>query len=194
MTNEHETGTNKLAQRILSDAERDAAVSLQEAAAAVDWIRAESEEAVAKKRAEFAKARETAVNDVLDGCRTRASIEGRKLTLARKRAKMDSVFDCAYQALLQQGEETRGAVCARMLRAEAEGGETVRPAAADRAAIEAFVAENAALKLKVCSQNAPFEAGFLLIGEGYEKDCSFASLMQELRGSEETAVAKLLFD
>ena len=80
-----------------------------------------------------------------------------------------------------------------MLRAETEGGEAIVPAANDRKAIESIVADMPERKLKISKDNASFEGGFLLLAEGYEKDCSFASLLKQIRGEEETNVFKLLF-
>lgn len=48
--------------------------------------------------------------------------------------------------------------------------------------------------LTLSDQDAPFDGGFLLVGRGYEKDCSFRAVLSALRDAEETAVANLLFD
>lgn len=188
------SGTNKLAERIVVEAEAEAKATLEESGAAVRSILAESDRAVAQKRAELDAKREAEKASILGGYQTRAALDGRKSALAKKRAVIDRVFTGAYQALLALGENQRGQICARMLRAEAEGGETIVPAAKDRAVIESILASMPERKLTLSRENASFDGGFLLVAKGYEKDCSFASLFNMLRGEEETNVYKLLFD
>jgi len=81
-----------------------------------------------------------------------------------------------------------------MLATQAEGGETVLPATADRAALVALIAAMPEKKLTIASDNARIDGGFILLGDGYEKNCSFKSLLDTVRGAEETAVYQLLFN
>ena len=194
MSTQEMTGTNKLAQRILDDARADAGKTAEEAAGNVAAIRAQSEKTLSERSAEYAAKREAAAAGVLDGCKTRASLEGRKSTLAKKRVVIDAVFNGAYRALLELPADARGEICKKMLLREAEGGETVVPAAADRAALSGFIAASGERGLTLSEQNADIDGGFLLVGASYEKDCSFSSLFDELRGAEETRVAALLFN
>ncbi|HWQ06351.1 MAG TPA: hypothetical protein VN453_03965 [Feifaniaceae bacterium] len=188
------SGTNKLAERILGDAEAEAQKTLAEAEAAAGAIRAENERVLKALREELTIKRESAVKSLLDGFMTRAALDGRKSTLAKKRAIIDETFVSAYRALLKLDENQRARICERMLRAEAEGGETVVPAKADRKGIEQVLSGMKEKQLKLSEQDANIEGGFLLLSKSYEKDCSFRSLMNEVRQSEETSVAKMLFD
>lgn len=194
MTNDKQSGASKLVSRILEDANADARAAAEEAARAVDALRLESEAAVKQKRAAYEKKRQSATQAVLDGCRTRASIEGRKATLTKKREIIENVFSSAYDTLLALDGQQRGEVCRRMLLAEAEGGETVLPASADREAVAECLRQCGLPGMKLGEKDAPYDGGFLLVGDGYEKECSFASLMRELRDAEETTVAGLLFN
>ena len=81
-----------------------------------------------------------------------------------------------------------------MLREEAEGGETVLPAKADRKGIASVLAKMSDRKLTMSDKDADIEGGFFLVSKSYEKDCSFRSLMNAVRSEEETNVAKMLFD
>ena len=47
--------------------------------------------------------------------------------------------------------------------------------------------------VKLSDRDADAEAGFLLLGDGYEKDCSMKAILRELRDAEETNVATILF-
>lgn len=188
------SGTNKLAERIISDAEAEAQKTRTEANAAAEQIRAENERAIKTLRASYALKRESAVKSRTAGFLTRAALDGRKSALSKKRAIIDEAFQSAYQALLRLDETQRARICEQLLRAEAEGGETVVPAKADRKGIERVLAGMKDKNLTLSSQDATIEGGFLLLSKSYEKDCSFRSLMNETRQNEETSVAKMLFD
>ncbi len=188
------SGTNKLAERIVGEAEADARKLREQALAAANEIRKQSDKAVAARRAELENQREAAKNSLIGGYRTRAALDGKKDALRKKRAVIDDAFSRAYDAVLSLDADTRKQICAKMLQQEAEGGETVVPAKDDRTALKALVAAMPALRLTLSSEDAAIDGGFVLSGEGYEKDCSFRSLLGVVRGEEETAVYQLLFD
>ena len=96
------SGTNKLAERIVADAQAEAKATLDESGAAVRAILAESEKAVAQQRAELSAKREGERASILGGYRTRAALDGRKSALAKKRDVIDRAFTGAYQAMLAQ--------------------------------------------------------------------------------------------
>lgn len=190
----NKTGVNKLAERILADARENAEAVACASEKELAAVRAESEANGQATRKDCAKKREAAVQAVLDGNRTRAAIDGKKQALAKKRIVIDEAFDKAYRAMLALAPEKRGALCAAMLKSEAEGGETVIPATADRTQITEIVRTMEAAKLTLSVKDASIDGGFILTGAGYEKDCSFRAMMDELRMREETNVAKMLFD
>ena len=123
-----------------------------------------------------------------------ASIDGKKAALQKKRDVIDLVFENGYKAMCALSPEKRAEICTKLLQKEAEGGETVVPAAADRELIEKAVASLKSVNLTVSPEDAGIDNGFLLKGNGYEKDCSFRSILTLLRDLEETEVAKLLFN
>lgn len=188
------SGTNKLAERIITEAEADARNMLAEAEAGVRVVKAQSDKAVSARRAELTSQREAAVKNTIGGYQTRATLDGKKDALRKKRAVIDTAFVRTYQEMLSLDAGVRRDICARLLEAQAEGGEIVVPAAADRKALESLVAAMPQKKLSLSSQDAKIDGGFLLLGTGYEKDCSFRSLLGVVRDAEETAVYQLLFD
>jgi len=188
------SGTNKLAERIVGEAEADAKKVLSDAEAGVRSIRAESDKAVSEQRAQLAAKRDAAAKSLLDGFVTRTALDGRKSALAKKRVVIDKVFSAAYAAVLALDESARAEICKKLLRDEAEGGETVVPAKADRAGIANAITAMQGVSLKLSEKDADIEGGFLLVSGSYEKDCSFRSLMNEIRSDEETNIAKMLFD
>lgn len=188
------SGTNKLAERIIGDAEAEAQRTRAETNSAADGIRAENARTVKALRDSYSLKRDAAVSSRKAGFLTRASLDGRKSALAKKRAIIDEAFQSAYEALLKLDETQRARICEQLLRSEAEGGETVVPAKADRKGVERVLAGMKEKHLTLSEKDAPVDGGFLLVSESYEKDCSFRSLMNETRQNEETSVAKMLFD
>ena len=68
------------------------------------------------------------------------------------------------------------------------------PAQADRALLTMVLNGFAGAKVTLGPDDAPLDGGFMLVNAGYEKDCSFRSLLSTIRDAEETAVYQLLFD
>ncbi|MEA4870777.1 MAG: hypothetical protein VB062_09130 [Christensenella sp.] len=188
------SGTNKLAERIIGEAEAEATAVRAEAQAAADEIFASSEKALLARGAELRSQREAAGKSLISGYQTRATLDGKKDTLRKKRAVIDAAFSQAYEAMITLDTEKRKLICAHLLVTEAEGGETVVPAPADREALQSLIAAMPQKRLSLSPDHAAIDGGFILLGDGYEKDCSFRSLLSEIRDEEETTVYQLLFD
>ena len=188
------SGTNKLAERIIHEAETDASAARAAAQASVNEILAVSEKALFSRGVELKSQSEAAEKSLISGYQTRASLDGKKDTLRKKRVVIDTAFSRAYDAVLALDAEKRKQICARLLETEVEGGEVVVPAPADRDALQSLIATMPQKRLSLSTENAKIDGGFLLLGEGYEKDCSFRSLLSVVRDEEETAVYQLLFD
>ena len=101
----------------------------------------------------------------------------------------------------QKSDAERSALIKALLIREAEGGETIIPAARDEANVKSVLAEvNAALAesgrapLTIAPADADITGGFILKAAGYEKNCSFAAVLREVRAAEESAVAGILFE
>ena len=188
------SGTNKLAERIVTDAQDESRAVLAEAQAAVQGILRESEKAVSVRKTELTSQKNSAVTSLINGYQTRAMLGAKKDALRKKRVVIDSAFTRAYEAMLSLSAEQRKSICKSMLLSQAEGGETVLPAAQDRAALAALITTMPEKKLTLSSETSAIDGGFILLGDGYEKDCSFRSLLSTIRDAEETAVYQLLFD
>ena len=193
MAMEETTGADKLVQRILNDARADAEKIAGETEAKRAAILKESEAQLAARKADYEKKRAMSVASVLDGCKTRAALDGRKDALKKKRVVIERVFEETYQKLIALPEKEREEICRNLLLGEAEGGETVVPAKADREAVKRVLDGWKGVSLTLSQQDAPLDGGFLLVNAGYEKDCSFRALLAQLRDSEETQVAGRLF-
>jgi V/A-type H+-transporting ATPase subunit E len=188
------SGTNKLAERIVNDAQEEARATLNEAMDAARDVRCESDKAVCVRREELSGTRARTRKNLIDGYATRALLDAKKDALRKKRAVIDTAFSRAYDATLSLSVEARKSICAGMIASQAEGGETVLPAKSDRAALAEVIAALPEKKLTLSKDDAKIDGGFILLGDGYEKDCSYRSLLATIRDAEETAVYQLLFD
>lgn len=195
-------GAGKLVERILADARAEAENTLKQAEDACWQISADAEKEGLQNAAAFEKRRDEAVRAIRERSRTNAELSARKEALTKKRSVLDRAFEQTYEKLCALGEDESARVCRKMLLNEAEGGETVKPAAKDRALIAGMLADiNAALNeksaspLRMSDEDAEgVERGFILYGNGYAKDCSFYALLRDARTQEDTRVSGILFD
>ena len=181
-----------LIDRILADANEAAAKVLAEAEASCNGIRESCEQEIAKRAERSEKERAQQVKAVLDGYATRAELDGRKDALRDKRTILDDVFSQAYQKLLALPTDKREKLYLSILKTEATENDTVASAACDRDVLKKAIAA-LPFRVRIAEQDASIEAGFLLYGKSYEKDCSMKAILRELRDAEETKIAKILF-
>ena len=195
------SGADALIGRILADAQAEADTALADADKEAERIaliakdecfRIENETELKTKR----------LNDAAqEKSRTNAALDSRKYALKVKRALIDEAFALAAERMEQKSDAERSALIKALLIREAEGGETIIPAARDEANVKSVLAEvNAALAqsnrapLTIAPADADITGGFILKAEGYEKNCSFAAVLREVRAAEESAVAGILFE
>lgn len=195
------SGADALIGRILADAQAEADTALADADKEAERIaliakdecfRTENETELRTKR----------LNDAAqEKSRTNAALDSRKYALKVKRALIDEAFALAAERMEQKSDAERSALIKALLIREAEGGETIIPAARDEANVKSVLAEvNAALAqsnrapLTIAPADADITGGFILKATGYEKNCSFAAVLREVRAAEESAVAGILFE
>lgn len=181
-----------LIDRILADAQAAADKILADAEASASGIRESRDAEIAKKAEQTERERRQQISVILNGCRTRAELDGRKETLRAKRALLDRVFSEAYANMLALPSEKRIALFRSILQREAKENDVVAPAEADRDAVAKAISA-LPFTVTLSEKNADTDAGFILYGDGYEKDCSMKAILRELRDAEETNVAKILF-
>lgn len=184
--------SDALIARILDDAEKEAARIASEAAENAAVIGRESEKRISALRAESQKQREQAEKDMLDGCRTRAELDGRKTTLFAKRALLDKVYAEAYARLAALSGQKREALLSALITREAQNGDTLVPAPADRESLKKLLAA-AGVSVTLSEDAVSADGGFVLLGRGYEKDCTFRAVMAEAWTDAETETAAMLF-
>ena len=181
-----------LIDRILAEARETAGKVLADAEASCNSIRESTEAEIARKAEQFDRERAQQTKSVIDGYKTRAELDGKKEALRNKRALLDDVFSEAYRNMLSLPLEQREKLYLSILKAEAKESDVIVPAKSDREAVRRAT-EKLPFKVRIEERDTDAEAGFILYGESYEKDCSMKSILRELRDAEETNVAKILF-
>ena len=181
-----------LIDRIIADANEAAGKILADAEVSMRGIRESRDAEIARRAEQCDRERRQQIGVILNGCRTRAELDGRKETLRAKRELLDGVFAEAYARMLALPTDRREALFLSILQKEARPDDTVAPAKVDRAVLE-HAAAKLPFAVKLSEKDADADAGFILFGDGYEKDCSMKAILRELRDAEETNVAKILF-
>ena len=181
-----------LIDRILAEARETASGMLADAEESCNGIRKACSEQIAKNAEQSEKDRAEKVKAIKDGYGTRAELDGRKDALRSKRALLDAVFSETYRNMLDLPNEKREALFLSILKKEAKANDVVAPAKTDRETVQKAIAA-LPFAVRLSERDADVEAGFVLYGGSYEKDCSMKAILRELRDSEETNVAKILF-
>ena len=170
------SGADALIGRILADAQAEADTALADADKEAERIaliakdecfRMENETELKTKR----------LNDAAqEKSRTNAALDSRKYALKVKRALIDEAFALAAERMEQKSDAERSALIKALLIREAEGGETIIPAARDEANVKSVLAEvNAALAqsnrapLTIAPADADITGGFTE-GRGIRKE------------------------
>ena len=181
-------------ERILSDAEAEANAIIAEANA-----RAEETVAQANARAEARKA-ETQTElaeksqSIQDGKAAAARLDSAKILLAEKRRVLDVIYARAFEKLLSLSEKESLTLVERLLKENAANGEEIvfarNFAYAEEAAKLSVIKERS---LKISSEKADIDGGFLLKGEACDKDLSFGAILSLDREEHQAELAQKLF-
>lgn len=194
------SGAEALVARIMAEAEADAAGVRENAARDIEAAAARGEKRVEAVRARGEAAAEKKRRDAVERGRTGGELEVRKRTLASRREKLDEAFDKAYSELCALTGERRDALLSAAVIREADGGEAILASEKDAEALRRLLpAINEALArdkraaLTLASGVSGGSDGFILKAAGYEKNCSIAAMLEDVRGREESAVFGVLF-
>ena len=186
--------TQKIVERILSDAEAEAKVLIEKAEEKAAKLQAdaslyaENEQKSAKDEA--AKKRET----ILEKRKADARLDGAKLFLSEKRKVVNAVYDEALSRLMELDKESSLKLIESLLKSYAEQGD------------ELYFARNFAYKkeavllpviteknLIVAEESMDLDGGVYLKGKTSDKDLSFGALLAADREAYQAELAKELF-
>ena len=196
------TGLEKITARILAEARAQADEIRGQAEGEAGAVLREAEESLLRLREE-AKEREALVKKELEArARSSASLKKRQLILAAKQDMIREQLEKAHQSLLEMGAEEYFSFIEQMVRQSAlpKEGE-IRfserdlkrlPDGFDKRLNQAAAERGGSLKIG--SEPAHVDGGFLLDYGGIEENCSFQALLTARRDECSDQIQKLLFE
>lgn len=194
------TGTDKLIQKITDDARKDADRTVEAARERAEDIRLKSAQNVEKIKSEGDQNARQLENDILFRARKNAELEAKKADLEKRHEIIDKAFCVALSELRQMGANECADLMKKLIFKEAEGGEEICPSAAHESIIKSVLPDinNMLLKerrspLTMGYVRSDIRDGFIMIGKGYVKTCTYEELLQDVRERETGRVADILF-
>ena len=195
--------TNKIVFKIEEEAAAEVAVILAEAKKKAD---ASAKKIIDEAHAKAQEIQEESLLDAKEAAHRQeliAELEARKNSLDSKRQILEEAYNLAAKELAQLTDEKwKKLIIAIVNNASVSGQEKLCVPAKDLPKYKnGFLLEiNADLtakgkrgELALAEETAPFADGVLLIGKNSDVDCSFATILQEMRRKTEREVAAILF-
>ncbi len=195
--------TNKIVFKIEEEAAAEVAVILAEAKKKAD---ASAKKIIDEAHAKAQEIQEESLLDAKEAAHRQeliAELEARKNSLDSKRQILEEAYNLAAKELAQLTDEKwKKLIVAIVNNASVTGQEQLCVPAKDLDKYKngLLLEINAALaakgkkgELTLAEERAPFTDGILLIGKNSDVDCSFATILQEMRRKTEREVAAILF-
>ena len=195
--------TNKIVFQIEEEAAAEVAVILAEAKKKAD---ASAKKIIDEAHAKAQEIQEESLLDAKEAAHRQeliAELEARKNSLDSKRQILEEAYNLAAKELAQLTDEKwKKLIVAIVNNASVTGQEQLCVPAKDLDKYKngLLLEINAALaakgkkgELTLAEERAPFTDGILLIGKNSDVDCSFATILQEMRRKTEREVAAILF-
>ena len=195
--------TNKIVFKIEEEAAAEVAVILAEAKKKAD---ASAKTIIDEAHAKAQEIQEESLLDAKEAAHRQeliAELEARKNSLDSKRQILEEAYNLAAKELAQLTDEKwKKLIVAIVNNASVTGQEQLCVPAKDLDKYKngLLLEINAALaakgkkgELTLAEERAPFTDGILLIGKNSDVDCSFATILQEMRRKTEREVAAILF-
>ncbi|MBO4385031.1 MAG: hypothetical protein J5854_06395 [Clostridia bacterium] len=191
---DNSNGADKLITGIIEAAQAEAQAIEAQAANEVAAIRERLHEDKERLKDEFALKAQAEREDIIKRAAVNAELDGRKETLKRKHELINRAYSMAAERLGALTGKEREAFLVKLLKRECTGFETVRPAEKDEKALEKLIASCGVEGLKLGAAAPGIDGGFLLEGDNYVKDCSFAAFMNEIKAETLKKTSAALFD
>lgn len=195
--------TNKIVFKIQEEAAAEVAAILAEAKNKAD---ASAKKIIDEAHAKAQEIQEESLLDAKEAAHRQeliAELEARKNSLDSKRQILEEAYNLAAKELAQLTDEKwKKLIVAIVNNASVTGQEQLCVPAKDLDKYQngLLLEINAALaakgkkgELTLAEERAPFTDGILLIGKNSDVDCSFATILQEMRRKTEREVAAILF-
>lgn len=187
-------GKQEIIQRIISDAETAAAEIISEAEKKAAEICDDAQKSAERRKKGTQAEIDDKVKSICDGKSATARLDGAKALLAEKRRVIDETYNRALDKLNALPREDALRLAERLLSEYSEQGDEIVFAAnykyAQQVAKLSVVGER---KLKISSETANVDGGFILCGKTADKDVSYGALIAADREEFQAGLAAEIF-
>lgn len=188
-------GKEEIVNRILSDAEAEAAEILRSANVRAEEIISAANARADRARAEAEEEANNRAKRLSDGKAASARLDSAKILLAEKRRVIDEIYACALKKLLELKESDTLKLLEKLLAEHAEEGDEVvfakNFAYAEKASALPVIKER---KLKISAECAEIAGGCVLRGTLCDKDLSYEALLSADKEEFQAEIALKLFN
>ncbi len=189
-------GIENIKKRISDDAEKKAEAIISAANAEADRIADEYRKKAEAVAADIIAKGEKSAKENEARAEGSAELELKKKVLGKKQALITDAFEKAIEKLSALSDEERSDILARLALRAANGGKgEIILSKSEKSAIGDMIikktAENKNITLSADTREIGF--GLILCDGAYEVDCTFGSLVMQLRDSLSREVADILF-
>ncbi len=187
-------GKNKIIQRIVEDAESKCKDILAKAHSDKDSaVQSAKDNAVVAQQAVESKCAADAEATVANAL-SNAKLDINKYRLASKQAMIDEVYAKVAKELHSMPPKQYLALITKLIKQHAEQGESVTICSADSSVITAKYLEQFGLGLTLSAQQGNFDGGIILSNSKYDKVLTLDRLVEDIRRTTDSQVAKMLFE
>lgn len=180
--------------RIIADAEAEAADILKSASSRADDIISAAEKRALMERGEAEAEAGERAKRISDGRAAAARLDSAKILLAEKRRVIEEIYARALKKLQTLGEKESVALMERLLKDNAEEGDEIVFAQSFGYAARVLKLDVvAAKKLGVSKERADISGGCLLRGRKSDKDLSYEALLRADMEEHQAEMAAKLF-
>lgn len=184
-------GKEKIIARILEDAESKSSAIVENARQAGEKLLNEATQEVAEARAVAENKCSIEHGEILKRKLSVAQLDIKKYNLAKKQQIVTETFDRAFKKVMEMDDKKYLLFITKLLKMYAEKGEQLVLCQKGKKVVTSKIASEFGVTLS--EKTAQFEGGFVLEGNGYDKDVTLKTLLQQLRFEHESSVASLLF-
>ena len=195
-------GIDRISQRILEDAQAEAARIIEEAEERARSIKDRKTKEVEKSNQKLHEDNMAKAQDRKRRMLSAAELEMKKEVLAAKQQMIDEAMEKAKQAIMDMPKDEYRRVISKMLLESAQGHEEVVFSAADEKRLDQSLIDQVNQELKqqgkrgelsLSPERGEFEGGFILRSGGMEINNTFGAILRMSRNHLEARLAEILF-
>lgn len=188
-------GKEQIVNRIIADAEVEAAEILCNAKERADGIVCTANERAAEERTQTEAEANVRTKRILEGKAAQARLDSAKIVLAEKRRVIEQIYERALQKLISMNKSDTLALIEKLLKEHAEEGDEIvlakNFAYAEGVAALPIIKER---KLIISGERVNLSGGCVLRGKLSDKDLSYGALLDADKEEHQADLAAKLFN